>query len=203
MASPSLLNSVLWNPVLGKATPIPSDHAVFVQVVQNTPELDWFVYIQLFKNTVDQARIEITALTEQHALQINQMKEMNLNLKTTRKLYLDAQKMLEWFEIHGTISTAKIQLSKKIVDVTFFDGTRVDIDPFLIRLRLKLNDNADRFPTESARVQYAVSRLTDKAEQLAQLHIDRNTGTIEFLTLKKFSDWIISEFEDSDKMRNA
>ena len=199
MSAPSAPNSVLWNPALNQAKQIPTDHAAFLQSVQDTPEPGWLVYIQLLKSTVDQAKVELQTITDQHLAQVN---ELNLDLDATRKLYLDAQKKLDWYESHGTQS-AKVQLSEKIADVSPFEGTRSDIDPFLTRLRLKLNGNADRYPTESSRVQYAVGRLAGKAEQLVQLHIDRDTGVIEFLSLKEFSDWIISEFEDPDKMRNA
>ena len=126
----------------------------------------------------------------------------DLNLEAVRKLYLDAQKKLDWYESYRSPS-AKVRLSEKIPDVTPFQGTRLDIDSFLTRLRLKLNGNADRYPTESSKVQYAVGRLAGRAEQLMQLHIDRDTGAIEFQTLREFTDWILSEFEDPDKMRNA
>ena len=72
--------------------------------------------------------------------------------------------------------------------MTFFDETRSDINSFLIRLRLKLNDNANRYSIEFFKIQYAVGRLAGKAEQLIQLHIDRDTGIIKFQTLKKFTD---------------
>ena len=135
-----------------------------------------------------------------HAASLRIVQDLNSDLEALRKLYLDAQKKLDWYKSHGT---PPVRLSEKIPDVAFFEGTRQDIDPFLTRLRLKFNGNADRYPTESSRVQYAVRRLAGKAEQLMQLHIDRDTGLIEFRTLKEFTDWIVSEFEDPDKMRSA
>lgn len=96
-----------------------------------------------------------------------------------------------------------MQFSEKLTDPLSFEGLRSDKDSFLIKLLLKLNSNADRFPSKASKVFYAVSRLIDKAEKAMQLRINRVTGIIEFQTLQEFSNWIISEFEDSDKMRNA
>jgi hypothetical protein len=58
------------------------------------------------------------------------------------------------------IATAK---SEKLPDPPMFGGNRKELRPFVTKLRLKLQENADRYPTEWNKVNYAMSRLEGDA----------------------------------------
>src|SRR2546421_464745 len=53
--------------------------------------------------------------------------------------------------------------SEKFPDPPMFDGNRKDLRPFVTKLRLKLRENADRYPTEANKVRYGMSRLEGDA----------------------------------------
>ncbi len=53
--------------------------------------------------------------------------------------------------------------SEKFPDPPMFNGTRKELRPFITKLRLKLERNADRFPTDADKVSYGISRLEGDA----------------------------------------
>ena len=59
-----------------------------------------------------------------------------------------------------SIATTK---SEKLPDPPMFGGNRKELRPFVTKLRLKLQENADRYPTEWNKVNYAMSRLEGDA----------------------------------------
>jgi hypothetical protein len=53
--------------------------------------------------------------------------------------------------------------SEKLPDPPMFTGIRKELRPFVTKLRLKLQENADRYPMEWNKVNYAMSRLEGDA----------------------------------------
>ena len=63
----------------------------------------------------------------------------------------------------NTTTSATTEKSEKHPDPPMFTGTRKDLRPFVTKLRLKLHQNSDRYPTESDKVNYGISRLDGDA----------------------------------------
>jgi hypothetical protein len=72
--------------------------------------------------------------------------------------------------------------SEKLPDPLMFSGSREDLRPFVSKLRIKLDMNADPFPTERSKLVYGLSRLDgDAARTMDSFY--RNGG---FRTLEDF-----------------
>lgn len=72
--------------------------------------------------------------------------------------------------------------SEKLPDPLMFSGSREDLRPFFSKLRIKLDMNADPFPTERSKLVYGLSRLDgDAARTMDSFY--RNGG---FRTLEDF-----------------
>src|SRR5437667_4354291 len=56
-----------------------------------------------------------------------------------------------------------VSKSEKFPDPPMFSGNRKELRPFITKLRLKLERNADRFPTDTDKVSYGISRLEGDA----------------------------------------
>ena len=102
--------------------------------------------------------------------------------------------------IHHT--TEKPRLSEKYPDPDYYEGNKQDLPRFKTHCRIKLNANADRYPTEASKVQYIQGRLKGKAYDQVYPHV-RDDGTVDFNTAEKLLEYLESAFGDSDKVRNA
>jgi hypothetical protein len=88
---------------------------------------------------------------------------------------------------------------EKYPDPPMFDGNRKDLRPFITKLRLKLQMNDDRYPTERNKVAYGMSRLSGNAARTADPFY-RN-GTLN--TLGNFIALLEQTYDDASREHTA
>jgi hypothetical protein len=71
--------------------------------------------------------------------------------------------------------------SEKLPDPPMFTGKSKDLRGFLVKLRAKLEMNADRFPTPRAQFLYAYSLLGGDAADIVEPLLDRDIGSVNQL----------------------
>src|SRR6478735_1283743 len=81
----------------------------------------------------------------------------------------------------GLTTVKTVHLSDRLPDPPMFTGKRKDLPLFISRLRMKLEGNADRYPTKCAKLIYAHSRLDYDPATLADLLIGSDIATVEKL----------------------
>ena len=76
-----------------------------------------------------------------------------------------------------SIATTK---SEKLPDPPMFGGNRKELRPFVTKLRLKLQENADRYPTEWNKVNYTMSQLEENTASTVNLFY--HNGSLSTIT---------------------
>ena len=80
-----------------------------------------------------------------------------------------------------TISPPPSAKSDRLPDPPMFSGKRRDLPTFIRKLRYKLEGNADRYPSERARLLYAHSRLERDPVTLIDPLMDKDISTVDQL----------------------
>lgn len=93
--------------------------------------------------------------------------------------------------------------SERIPDPPMFDGTRTALPRFTLKLKAKLRTNADRFLSERAMVDYAISRLEGKALDIIMSHSDEATEDLTITTMAKLFTTLKEAFGDPDPINTA
>ena len=108
-------------------------------------------------------------------LQTHNMNPQNMILKQMQSLFniiqalqaevadLRASRTLTPSSSQGNSTSIATTKSEKLPDPPMFGGNRKELRPFVTKLRLKLQENADRYPTEWNKMNYAMSRLEGDA----------------------------------------
>lgn len=89
--------------------------------------------------------------------------------------------------------------SEKLPDPPMFGGNRKELRPFVSKLRMKLDMNADRFPTERSKLVYGLSRLDNDAARTMDPFY-RNGG---FQTLEDFITLLERTYDDASREHTA
>ncbi len=89
--------------------------------------------------------------------------------------------------------------SEKLPDPPMFDGDRKELRPFVTKLRMKLHDNADRFPTDTNRVNYAMSRLEGDAARTMDPFYRNGT----FSSVEVFISLLERTYDDASRKHSA
>lgn len=193
----------LFNPQLD-LLPLPASLAEFQLEIQAHPDIFHDRY-QLMAAAINEARHLYTH-------QAREIQELETNLTAVRD---EAQQYTQDLVAAQAINQAlrdtthtlrqaseKPRLSEKYPDPDYYEGNKHDLPRFKTHCRIKLNANADRYPTEASKVQYIQGRLKGKAYDQVYPHV-RNDGTVDFDTAEKLLEYLESAFGDSDKVRNA
>lgn len=164
----------------------------------------WFQYLhgmEAYKTDLQRVCTEL----EQTVAQLNASLEITKSEKiaalsasrTFEKLYKEklAEPQSEQFQ---KPSTPK---STKLPDPDKFGGNRDELEKFITQLQLKLQANADHFPTVNTKLSYAVSRLDGIA--LKQVMPRINEDTVDFTDTKTFYDFLRAAFGDPDRPATA
>lgn len=89
-------------------------------------------------------------------------------------------------------------------DAPTFDGTKPEeLRTWTLQLRSKLAAQAARYPTEPARLRYALNRLSGSALNLVRSHVSEETGDIDFASLNDLLDILRQAYDDPDRTRTA
>jgi len=88
-----------------------------------------------------------------------------------------------------------------IPDPDDFDGTRANLRPFLMKLRLKIAGNATRFPNVQHQLRYAFGFLKGDAYATIEPHLVNDR--LNFATLEEFTQVLKMAFGDPDETRTA
>ena len=164
----------------------------FVQVISTTTETiqTWFRYMkdmEAYKSDLQQYYLQLEKRL--------QTKDTDLTLA-----YMKAD-TLEKLLQNGSHQPTYNYRSTRLPDPEKFDGNRTDLDQFLTQLRLKLQTNADHFPTKDSRLGYAISRLDGDA--LKQVTPRLQQDTIDFSDLPEFYNYLKAAFGDPDSVGTA
>ena len=84
-------------------------------------------------------------------------------------------------QVTPTDPSAPFTKSDRLPDPPMFSGKRIDLSTFVRKLRYKLEGNADRYPTERARLLYAHSRLERDPVTLIDPLMDKDICTVDQL----------------------
>lgn len=93
--------------------------------------------------------------------------------------------------------------SERIPDRTMFDGTSATLPHFTLNLKAKLRTDADRFLSERAMVDYAVSRLVGKALDIITSHSDKATEDLTITTMVTLFGTLKEAFGDPNPINTA
>jgi Retrotransposon gag protein len=89
--------------------------------------------------------------------------------------------------------------SERLPDPPMYAGGRRDLRQFITKLRIKLEGNADRFPTEQNRLYYAVGRLEKGAGATADPFIRNKTIT----TVNQLISLLERTYDNPDRIATA
>jgi hypothetical protein len=93
---------------------------------------------------------------------------------------------------------------KSFPDVFMFDGTKPSqIRPWILKLRIKMASQRNRFPTEQAQLRYAFSRLSDGAFDQVRSYLDEDTGVISMDSLNTLLASLRAVYDDPDRAGTA
>lgn len=84
-----------------------------------------------------------------------------------------------------------------------FNGARTNLPQFILKLKAKLRTNADRFLSDTAHVDNAVSRLEGKALDLVISHADDETEELTIFTVATLMTTLKEAFGDPDPINTA
>jgi Ty3 transposon capsid-like protein len=98
-----------------------------------------------------------------------------------------------------TVTPEKSEKSEKHPDPELFDGNRKELRPFVTKLRLKLSENDDRYPTEQKKVNYSMSRL--KGDAACTMDPFFRSGA--FSTLDQFITLLERTYDDASRKHSA
>lgn len=98
-------------------------------------------------------------------------------------------------------TTAVLEKGIKIPDPPIFEG-KTDIDPWLVKMRGKLSANAWLFPTEDLRIQYTLSRVSERAYKHLEPRLLPN-AEIRFHTAEEIFDYLARIYVDPGRKRKA
>ena len=180
--------------------PITQEHAsqltpeVYAQIVGKSPQdaRTWFQYLKDMEAYKTELQRCCAQLEEKLRDTTTNLSMLQVKTQTLDELLQRAN------ERPATASTPR---SMKLPDPDKFDGQRADLDRFLTQLRLKLQTNSDHFPTENARLGYAISRLDGVA--LKQVTPRLKEDKIEFDNLTDLFEFLQTAFGDPNRAATA
>ena len=94
-----------------------------------------------------------------------------------------------------------VQRSAKLPDAPEYGGDRDSLEPWIMQLKMKLEENKDWYPTVKMELFYAVTRLTERARNLAQKPVRNEIK--EWPTMDAFYEWCRTKFGDPDAAMTA
>ena len=97
------------------------------------------------------------------------------------------------------MTAVRPEKSERHPNPELFDGNRRDLRPFVTKLRLKLFDNHDRYPTEEKKVNYSMSRL--KGDAACTMDPFFRSGA--FGTLDQFISLLERTYDDASRKHSA
>ena len=97
------------------------------------------------------------------------------------------------------MTAVRPEKSERHPNPELFDGNRRDLRPFVTKLRLKLSDNHDRYPTEEKKVNYSMSRL--KGDAACTMDPFFRSGA--FGTLDQFISLLERTYDDASRKHSA
>lgn len=223
ISSPAHSRALAQEPV--RPGPSPLTWNSFAASIQDTVQAqDWFQYLQdmeAYKVTVrghyDQYEQRIASLLEEGRGVQATLEDSQATLQETETTLQDTQKALHEEAIKGatfkslldesyqkrlnTDSPSTIYKSTKLPDPAEFDGTRSELESFLVQLQLKLAANNDHYSNTNARLAYAITRL--KSVALSQVMPKVKNGKIDFESLEAFYSFLRKAFGDPDRKATA
>jgi hypothetical protein len=94
--------------------------------------------------------------------------------------------------------------AKSFPDVFMFDRTKPSqIQPWILKLQIKLTFQSNRFSTEQSQLRYAFSRLSDGAFDQVRSFLDEDTGVISMDSLNTHLASLRAVYDDPDQARTA
>ncbi len=91
--------------------------------------------------------------------------------------------------------------STKLPDPDKFSGVRTELEDFITQLQLKIRANADHYPTDYAKLGYAITRL--KGIALKQITSKLRGDDIQFEDMTEFYTFLRSAFGDPNRAATA
>lgn len=166
----------------------------------------WFVAVKLIQACIDQGQWDFSAFNDQISELDSQLATLN-TVKSENKVLLEENtvanrtiaNLRSRIEMLSTSpEPEKRQLSEKLPDPELFDGDKQKLRSWTYSLRVKLVGNADRYPSESSKMQYSVGRLTGKALDQVVPRVKKD-GTIDFATVNDLITYLKVAFGDPDE----
>ena len=173
-----------------EAEPLFNAYGVATHILRRVLDLpDHSEEVELVRQERDQLREEFNAVQQalvaeqQHRQQLH---EMNVTLS----------KQLAHYQNAPPASSRPARMA----DPDKFDGTRDKLRPFLVQIRLKLNE-PNAFPTEQAKLAYIVSRLEGIAFDQVATAVKANG--IDFADSEAMLSALTAAFDDPDRVGTA
>ena len=184
------------------------DHLVIPQssadLVSNPDS--WFVAVKLMQACISQGRRDFSAFNDQISELDSQLATLN-TVKSENEVLLEENtsanrtiaNLQSRIEMLSTSpQPGKRHLSEKLPDPELYDGDKQKLQSWTYSLRVKLAGNADRYPSESSKIQYSVGRLTGKALDQVEPRVKKD-GTIDFAMANDLITYLEVAFGDPDE----
>lgn len=132
-----------------------------------------------------------TIMTEHHerGQRIATLEKTLRELRASNETLADLNKELK--------SSRHESKSEKLPDIEVYTGDRDKLEAWITDLKIKMNANKDRYPTEQSKLAYAVSRLGGKAKDQVNVYIKEDNIALD--NIAEFIAVIETAFGDPDR----
>lgn len=161
----------------------------FVEGVNTNPEL-MYQAVKNLGRLREGAEVELTAAKQE----LNHLKE-----KSESGHGNDSEHLVTL--LRTALDSGKPSKSTKIPDPAIFSGFKKDFFTWKEAILLKLNANADHFPSEQSRMVYVYSRLHSDSQ--AHLHSWIRDGVLLFPSFSEMMETLTKIFDDPNRVRSA
>ncbi len=151
---------------------------------------DWMHYHNQLHQEIDQLQQENDQLHQKLDVQQNDLVIALVRAQTLEGLLEKSQR---W--------TSQPARSTKLSDSDKFSGMRMELKYFITQLQLKIQANTDHYPTNHAKLEYAISQLKEIA--LKQVTLRLQGDDIQFENMTELYTFLQNVFDDPNHAETA